>query len=160
MISYRLDPIHRYCFEGLVINISMNCELTVLWCCLKSLWWYVLISFACKLCEKLLQIYHHTQRGYLKVEMLSWTLFNAPSQENTKFTAVVQIDIKSPLPYCRLSSPQKKPYQLSHKALERCSRNVRTVSADTQSLGLAHFSGVGYHHLAREFFPLEKTISW
>lgn len=66
MISYRLDPIHGYCSKGLVINISMNYEFTVLWCCLISLWWFVLIRFACKLCEKLLQIYHHNKERVLE----------------------------------------------------------------------------------------------
>lgn len=34
-ISYRLDPIYEHCLEGIVININMNCKITVLSCCLK-----------------------------------------------------------------------------------------------------------------------------
>lgn len=56
-----MDLIYEYCLEGFVIKISMNCELIDLLCCLKFLWWYYLISFVCKLCEKLLYIYYYNK---------------------------------------------------------------------------------------------------
>lgn len=51
---------------------------------------------------------------------------------------------------------QKKTYQLSHDARERCRRNVSTVSVDIQSLKLANYPGSRVKQPSQRIFSLWK----